>query len=243
MSSAASTPHRRLLVHRILDFGRLPRREGARLSGGGWWAQEGWHTLIVSEEAREPPATHVSRFRPVAHLAARAAGVPARCPARAACVRTCARLLRASRRFFCRQQRTYLTGQFATGLPPAAVRRAAAFSLAVARAASSWEGRRAAMDPVTLDRWISELMECKPLTEQEVESLCEKVCACVRHTSPRLGDPQRCATSCLASRGHAPTGVQLSRPRMCARTAAACAHTRRARCSTRSPMCRPCAHL
>lgn len=30
------------------------------------------------------------------------------------------------------------------------------------------------MDPVTLDRWIGELMECKPLTEQEVESLCEK---------------------------------------------------------------------
>jgi len=27
----------------------------------------------------------------------------------------------------------------------------------------------------TLDRWISELMDCKPLTESEVESLCEKV--------------------------------------------------------------------
>ena len=31
------------------------------------------------------------------------------------------------------------------------------------------------MDPVTLDRWIAELYDCKPLTESEVESLCEKV--------------------------------------------------------------------
>ena len=30
-------------------------------------------------------------------------------------------------------------------------------------------------DPTTLDRWIQELMDCKPLTESEVESLCEKV--------------------------------------------------------------------
>ena len=28
---------------------------------------------------------------------------------------------------------------------------------------------------LSLDRWISELMDCKPLTEGEVESLCEKV--------------------------------------------------------------------
>lgn len=34
---------------------------------------------------------------------------------------------------------------------------------------------RVVMDPVTLDRWIQELMDCKPLTESEVESLCEKV--------------------------------------------------------------------
>ena len=27
----------------------------------------------------------------------------------------------------------------------------------------------------SLDRWIAELMDCKPLTEAEVESLCEKV--------------------------------------------------------------------
>jgi len=27
---------------------------------------------------------------------------------------------------------------------------------------------------LSLDRWISELMDCKPLTEGEVESLCEK---------------------------------------------------------------------
>ena len=31
------------------------------------------------------------------------------------------------------------------------------------------------MDHRTLDRWIAELMDCKPLTESEVESLCEKV--------------------------------------------------------------------
>ena len=30
-------------------------------------------------------------------------------------------------------------------------------------------------DPTTLDRWIQELMDCKPLTELEVESLCDKV--------------------------------------------------------------------
>ena len=44
-----------------------------------------------------------------------------------------------------------------------------------AQAASSRAAARGAMDPVTLDRWIGELMDCKPLTEQEVESLCEKV--------------------------------------------------------------------
>ena len=32
-------------------------------------------------------------------------------------------------------------------------------------------------DPTTLDRWIQELMDCKPLTESEVETLCDKVCA------------------------------------------------------------------
>ena len=30
-------------------------------------------------------------------------------------------------------------------------------------------------DIASLDRWIQELMDCKPLTEAEVESLCEKV--------------------------------------------------------------------
>ena len=33
------------------------------------------------------------------------------------------------------------------------------------------------MEPLTLDRWIVELMDCKPLTESEVESLCDKVWA------------------------------------------------------------------
>lgn len=31
------------------------------------------------------------------------------------------------------------------------------------------------LDAVTLERWIAELMDCKPLTESEVESLCDKV--------------------------------------------------------------------
>ena len=33
-----------------------------------------------------------------------------------------------------------------------------------------------AADLATLDRQINELNECKPLTETEVEALCEKVC-------------------------------------------------------------------
>ena len=44
------------------------------------------------------------------------------------------------------------------------------------------------MDYRTLDRWIAELMDCKPLTESEVESLCEKVRAPSRrpalHSTP-----------------------------------------------------------
>ena len=40
------------------------------------------------------------------------------------------------------------------------------------------------MDTVTLDRWVAELMDCNPLTEAEVESLCDKVAR--RRRSGRL---------------------------------------------------------
>ena len=39
---------------------------------------------------------------------------------------------------------------------------------------------------LTLDRFIVELMDCKPLTEQEVESLCEKVTSSAARTPPPL---------------------------------------------------------
>jgi len=29
-----------------------------------------------------------------------------------------------------------------------------------------------------LDQWIDQLMDCKPLTEAQVKTLCDKVCLC-----------------------------------------------------------------
>jgi len=29
-----------------------------------------------------------------------------------------------------------------------------------------------------LDQWIEQLMDCKPLTEAQVKTLCDKVCSC-----------------------------------------------------------------
>ena len=55
-----------------------------------------------------------------------------------------------------------------------------------------------ASDTTTLDRWVSELMDCKPLTEAEVESLCDKVTAAPRR---RAADPGlvACPPACMAA--------------------------------------------
>ena len=42
---------------------------------------------------------------------------------------------------------------------------------------------------LSLDRWITELMDCKPLTEGEVESLCEKVRSRWLRTLPVATEP------------------------------------------------------
>jgi len=37
-----------------------------------------------------------------------------------------------------------------------------------------------------LDQWVEQLMDCKPLTEAQVKTLCDKVCLCTIRCSCRL---------------------------------------------------------